>query len=284
MTEEEYNRLIFERYKAEQISKGEWYETPEDFSKALSECLTALPERKTKKVELTPEQQAKLSAYCKQVRMKDKQKITQERYNFDLNLMDLQAAKKAVWEIIQQETAERGQTFVFDDFNRNLLASLTKYFIRSNEYDGDLTKGLCIYGGVGRGKTFIMECMQMFAVAYELPTAFSILDMKHIARDVQTNGVEVVPRYTELIKLYDDVGFEELASNYGNKICVFTELLTIQYNKYSKSGKPCHITSNLAPSDNLGLDTFENRYGSRVFDRMRQMFNFHFLGGNSKRK
>lgn len=231
----------------------------------------------------TPEQEAKLLAYYKRVCEADKQAAIKTKYNFDTNLMPLKDAKMNIWQVMKQEANERGFILEFDSANKYALDQLTKYFIRDESFNGSLSKGVALVGDVGRGKTFIMECVQIFTVAYELPTAFSIVDMKAIARDAQKNGTTVIPSYTQLIKSYDDVGFEEKASHYGNKICVFTDLINIAYNKFCKTGKVCHMTSNLSLQDS-NFDTFGDRYGSRVESRLREMFNFIYLGGQDKRK
>lgn len=286
LTEDEWHSYLYYQSVEDRKKRGEWWETPEDFSKAIAKAMTApLSERKVKETELTEEQQKKIVAYCSQARMMGKQVFKHQRPTFELNLMPLKEAKAKVWAIIKAESIERGKYFIIDEYNRPLLDQLTKYFIRSTEYEGQLTKGLCIFGDVGRGKTFILECFKKFAADNQLETAFDIFDIKSIAREAHESGLDIIPRYTNLIKAYDDVGFEEKVQHFGNKACVFTELIQIQYNKFTHSGKVCHMTTNLNPycDTQMQFGTLKEKYGDRVFDRCNGMFNYHFLGGVSKR-
>lgn len=284
----------YEEYKEQRAKNGIPVRTDkefmEEFLKAAATKLNPNLKKPPKEIipkrtwRPSPEQEVKLSAYYKKVCAADKQKDLKTSYRFDTNLMDVKDAKLKVWDIMKQEANEREVKLSFDNYNKHLLDQLTKYFIRSDEFEGSLNKGIALVGDVGRGKSFLMEVFQIFTVAYELPTAFSIVDMKHIAREANEKGATIIPNYTQLIKSYDDVGFEEKVRHYGNQICVFTDLINIAYTKFTKTGKTCHMTSNLTNMEGMEYDTFEDRYGKRVNSRLKEMFNFLYLGGQDKRK
>lgn len=284
--ENEYYKALYEKYKADREAQGIPISDINTFHEAIQEEVAkglSINRKPKEPAPLTPAQEATITAYYNKVRYMDKQTIINERYNFDTNLMQLGKAKKEVWGIMQDMLAERGLKFVLDAYNKQALDNLTRYFIRDTSFDGVLNKGVCLFGDVGRGKTFIMEVFSQFTMLNDLPTAFLITDMKTVSREAQAVGMPSVPQYTQGVRSYDDVGFEEKAAHFGNKICVFTELINIAYNKYCKSGKLCHVTTNLALTDTFGLGTFLTHYGPRVADRCKEMFNFIYLGGDSKR-
>jgi DNA replication protein DnaC len=286
INENDYFKAVYEKYKADREAQGIPISDLTTFHESIQEELAqglSLNRKPKEKAPLTPEQQAMVAAYYNKVRYMDKQTVTHERYKFDTNLMELKDAKKIVWVIMQDMLKERGMSFDFDNYNKQVLDNLVRYYIRDTTFDGVLDKGICLFGDVGRGKTFLMEVFSEFAMTYDLPTAFLLIDMKSISREAQEQGAKVVTQYTQGVRSYDDVGFEEKAKNFGNNICVFTELINISYNKFVKSGKLCHITTNLAMDASFGLGTFNEHYGARVTDRCKEMFNFIYLGGDSKR-
>ena len=286
INETDYCKAIYEKYKAEREAQGIPISDISTFHESIQQELAQglrLDRKPKERTPLTPEQQAMVTAYYTKVRYMDKQTVTHSRYKFDTNLMELKEAKKIVWAIMQDMLAERGMSFEFDNYNKQVLDNLVRYYIRDTTFDGVLDKGICLFGDVGRGKTFLMEVFSTFAITYDLPTAFLLIDMKSVSREAQEQGAKIVTQHTQGIRSYDDVGFEEKANNFGNKICVFTELINICYNKFVKSGKLCHITTNLAMDASFGLGTFNEHYGARVTDRCKEMFNFIYLGGESKR-
>jgi DNA replication protein DnaC len=286
INENDYFKAVYEKYKADREAQGIPISDLTTFHESIQEELAqglSLNRKPKEKAPLTPEQQAMVAAYYNKVRYMDKQTVTHERYKFDTNLMELKDAKKIVWVIMQDMLKERGMSFDFDNYNKQVLDNLVRYYIRDTTFDGVLDKGICLFGDVGRGKTFLMEVFSEFAMTYDLPTAFLLIDMKSISREAQEQGAKVVTQHTQGVRSYDDVGFEEKAKNFGNNICVFTELINISYNKFVKSGKLCHITTNLAMDASFGLGTFNEHYGARVTDRCKEMFNFIYLGGDSKR-
>lgn len=284
----------YEEYKAERAKNGIPVRTEQEFiQEFLKQAATRVdPNLKLPPKEIvpkrtwnpSPEQEVKLAEYYKKVCSAEKQKALKTKYNFSTDLMDLQDAKKKLWGIMREEANEREFKLSFDDSNKYALDQLTKYFIRNKDFNGSLAKGIALVGDTGRGKTFLMECLQLFTVAYDLDTAFSIVDMKHIAREANESGANIIPKYTQLLKSYDDVGFEEKVRHYGNQICVFTDLINIAYNKFTKTGKVCHMTSNLSQSGVGGFETFSDKYGKRVDSRLSEMFNFIYLSGKDKRK
>ncbi len=286
MNENEIFAKMYEDYKLKREAENMPIQGANEYIESMQLELATIfrTERPKKEQVLTPEQQAQISAYYNAVCSLDRQKIqTSRRIIPKAPVMELKAAKKGLWEIMQEELKDRSITFVFDDHNKLVLDNLVKYFIYDSSSNYRLNKGIFLFGDVGRGKTFLLTSLQVFCCAYGLDSGFSTIDMKHIARDVQKNGTGSVEIYTQGNKMYDDVGFEERALHFGNNICVFTELINMCYRKFTSTGKLCHVTSNLSPDANIGLGTIHEKYGARVDSRCKEMFNFVYLGGNDKR-
>jgi DNA replication protein DnaC len=199
---EKEKQEAYERFKQKMNNNGTPLLTDKEFAEQfMKQAATKLnPNLKQPPKEIvpkrtwnpTPEQEAKLAAYYKQVCAAEKQKALKTKYSFDTELMDLQDAKNKLWGIMKEEANERKFKLTFDDGNKYALDQLIKYLIRDKSFNGSLAKGVALVGDTGRGKTFLMECLQLFTISYDLPTAFSIVDMKHIAREANTNGVEVI--------------------------------------------------------------------------------------------
>jgi DNA replication protein DnaC len=280
MKQEEYDMLVYEKFVQDQKEKGIWIERHEYFDKMQNDLKKKLSIQKPKSDrKISEEQLIKNKEYIK--------KVNSNETLFDFktpmfeSLTDDQAKIKT-FDILKSISSFRNETLVFDENNKPIYNQLTKYFNRDESFEGSLSKGICLFGGVGTGKSLIMEVFKRFTA--ENTNKFKIHDMKDIAIDVQEHGVKVLPEYTKGICCYDDVGFENIASNYGNKICAFTDLINILYDRYLETGKVCHITTNLGFSTDLGFGLMANKYDARVVDRMRQMFNIIILKGNSKRK
>ena len=283
MNQEEHDKIVYQNFVAKQKALGLWTERENHFDEMQKQLSVKLSlERKEKvKKQLLPEQKIKNVQYIEKVKSDNVVDYKKPNKLFETNLMPLSEAKKQVFEITKDFAAKRGQSLIFDQYNKIVYDQLTKYFIRSDEFIGELTKGICLIGNVGTGKTLIMDVFKKFTE--NKVNEYHIFDMKKISRDVQENGVEAVKNYTQGVCCYDDVGFEDKAAYFGNKICVFTEMINIQYNKFQKTGKICHITTNLGFNEDLGFGLLNGKYDPRVFDRVREMFNIIILKGNSKR-
>jgi len=292
----EYKRM-YEEYKAKRerqglplMDQGEYIRQYDKESKQLSKKTPKKVEKVTanKPFQMTEEQLKLYEEYCNKVKKAEKQKFNSKRTSLELNLMDLTEAKKSVFSIMKEEAKKRNFDFEVDDYNRHILDHMTRYFIRNEDFNGSLDKGLALVGNAGLGKTFLFHCFQIFTVKHDLPTQFLITPMDVISREAvrktrgKEEGLHVVEQFTSGIRFYDDVGFEEKLE-YGK--CVFTEVMRIAYNKFLKTGKVCHITSNLSNMAGMtDFETLESKYGNRVSTRMNEMFNFSLIGGQNRRK
>lgn len=182
--------------------------------------------------------------------------------------------------------------------NQFVLEALCRYFtndlsfVSMGEKVGEkwsLNKGILMQGNVGCGKTTIMKLfarnkrrcydyLQCTAVAdlFERDGAEAIEILSHNRMDVR--GAQNF--YQDVIgRCYDDLGTEDQKQHYGNKKNVMAEVLFNRYHYGQRVPKDStHLTTNLT------LDEIEQRYGTRVSDRLREMFNIVVLPGGSRRR
>ena len=76
--------------------------------------------------------------------------------------------------------------------------------------------------------------------------------------------------------MFDDLGAEREASNYG-KEDIFIRILEFRYEEFKHREIKTFITTNYT------LQDVKKRYGIRVYDRFKEMFNFIELDGESRR-
>lgn len=186
-----------------------------------------------------------------------------------------------------------GKPFTYDNDNREIVKLLCEYFsndpafeqskdINGNSYS--LKKGLAMMGNVGVGKTFLMgfffqnqnqsyvmaNCRKIEGLWIDQMSSKdkplkNVIDYyaAPIVASVNTNPFG----HTALGTCFDDLGTETSPSkSYGEEKNVLGEILMNRY----ESGLPfnyTHITTNLSAHD-IGI-----KYGTRVRDRFREMFN-----------
>lgn len=171
------------------------------------------------------------------------------------------------------EVARRFQTFKDDQQTAERVAKVAKWLT------GDYKPGLLMYGQTcGTGKSTMARAIcNLIGYLYDSPYSH---ERKQVYR---VSAIELVKFYTESPDRYanakhaellfiDDLGTE--LSNlkvYGNEFSPVTELLYTRYD----SLRWTIVTSNLTD------EQIREKYGDRIDDRMREMFErLHFQGGS----
>lgn len=165
--------------------------------------------------------------------------------------------------------------FVVDDYNKIFLGLFCKYFSNDGSFEtdhnGELRKGLYIYGAPGTGKTSSFKILQNISKSFKinqiwLPiiTTQKIVEAYNTSESGQTDYV--IKNYSRGKLVLDDLGAETVASNYG-KEDIFTRILELRYNEFIDKGTKTFVTSN------LDFEGVKQRYGERVYDRCHEMFN-----------
>lgn len=189
---------------------------------------------------------------------------------------------------------------VIDDDNRQILNLLCYYFTGDPRFETTkisedqteyfkLDKGLLLMGGVGVGKTYIMKLFQLTKrVAYEIVDC-SVLSNQY--GQVGEALIEALGTYKPMVKDYrnffhsamgtcfEDLGAEEDKMHFGNKVVLMNEIIHARYSHlYELPFYMTHATTNLS------MKELDERYGSRTWSRMTEMFNMIVLTGEDRRK
>lgn len=181
--------------------------------------------------------------------------------------------------------AQENRQFDIDDNNKKYLDIFCKYFAEDlafeTKHNLELDKGLFVYGNPGTGKTSSFKIIQEISTNYSLKNLW--IPLKHTNDIVQEFNLSesklkdnVIKYYTKGKYLFDDLGSEVEASNFG-KEDIFIRIIEHRYNEFLNKGTKTFITSNLSFED------IRTRYGERIYDRLYQMFNQIKLSGESRR-
>lgn len=173
--------------------------------------------------------------------------------------------------------------FTVDENNEKFLNYIFQYFSNDEKFEtevgGNLKKGLFIFGAVGVGKTSSLEIIRIISRKYNLKKMwFSKRSTQEIVSEFNASSHReiVIQKYIKGLIMFDDLGSEIEGSNYG-KEDIFIRILEMRYNQFIEKGTKTHITSN------YNFNQLKKRYGERVYDRLKEMFNFLELTGESRR-
>ncbi|MGV8946145.1 MAG: ATPase [Lutibacter sp.] len=181
-----------------------------------------------------------------------------------------------------------GKNFKIYKEDEPLLFKLCCYFIQDHhscsQMGIDTNKGLLLSGPVGCGKTSLMKLLPYLAPH---KTNYEIIPTRNIVFNFNAAGFEVLDRYNENKNYcFDDLGVEPIGCHYTKECNVMGEILLSRHDLYinsknsvaERSRSKTHITTN------LNAEELEQRYGSRVRSRLREMLNVIAFDSNDKRQ
>ena len=143
-----------------------------------------------------------------------------------------------------------------------VLNHFNRQYIKTEEYDPIIEwlsdnegLGIAIMGNPGSGKTIITR----FVIPYILHKARN-LNVKYFnAIDIKKSAdIKAIYSDNKIIAI-DDIGVEEVVSEYGSKIDAFPEIM----DRVEKDNKLLIINTN------LDQESFKKRYGVRAYDRLK---------------
>lgn len=168
----------------------------------------------------------------------------------------------------------KGKTSFGDRFHlykedEPLLFKLCNYIIADKEkcqkFELDPAKGILLSGPVGCGKTSFLKLLR-YLVPHQ--KQYQVIPCRNIVFAFNHLGYKTIEDYGNSSYLcFDDLGVEPTGRYYGNDCNVMGEILLSRYELFLNHKMRTHA------STNLNAGELEERYGSRVRSRMRQLFN-----------
>lgn len=177
------------------------------------------------------------------------------------------------------EKRREQNSFIVDNKNESIIKELYFYLTLNKQFSGDLQKGIMLVGKYGCGKTLIMQAMaEMYnSVVHALHIQRPLLKFFKSSELQEILKGKPIRAYSRMPLVIDEFGREQKQiMDFGNLRSPMIELLCERYD----TGVWTHGTSNFT------LDTLcsENQYGKMTGDRLKSMFNFIELKGDSRRK
>jgi DNA replication protein DnaC len=214
----------------------------------------------------------------RQARQMKHERLEREKY-----LASVQLMKPAVKHTAEEYYKAFTEFFPIDKVKEEayykIVTRLCCYFANDRRFetsDLKLDKGILLFGGVGVGKTTLMQMFrQNQAFSYRLVSCREVESEFAIDGDAAVKMFSVntpIPsvnkfHQTEVGFCFDDLGTENaITKHFGNAKNVLADILLNRYDlKLDK--RSTHITTN------LNVDEIEKHYGTRVIDRIRENFN-----------
>ncbi len=180
-------------------------------------------------------------------------------YDFPLMLEYLQAKGNLLF----------GKEFRLFKKDEPLLFKLCNYIIADKEkcrkFELDPAKGILLTGPVGCGKTSFLKLLR-YLVPHQ--KEYQVIPCRNIAFAFHHLGYKTIEDYGNSSYIcFDDLGVEPVGRFYGQDCNVLGEILLSRYELFLNHKVRTHATTNLNAGE------LEERYGTRVRSRMRQLFN-----------
>lgn len=211
--------------------------------------------------------------------MEKLKEIYQQKYVMQTNTFRSKFdAEKIYRSLVSELTSlliESGIELILKDTNKYVIGQVALWYANDDRFSGNLRKGLLIRGGVGTGKTKIVESLiKVIFKAENIHAKFiHATDLQELYVNKNSDEIDVLKlrKYTVI----DDLGVENVeVKNWGNTSEPFNNLFDYRY----RHGMQSIITTNLAPSQ------IKETYGDRIADRFRETLNDFVLDGESLRK
>ena len=191
------------------------------------------------------------------------QKITPPRFSLEIPERD---AANGIHSAMRAEVANRRKELIFDDETKNHIEQVARWLIDTNGKPGLMLMGLC-----GNGKTTMMRSLARLieyvteaTVGYSKRTVMPMCSAKEIARicaaDKERKDFKDLFR-VEMLGI-DDLGEEpKEVMSYG---MIYTPLIDLICERYNRQLSTIITT-------NLTKEQLSEKYGTRVYDRFKEM-------------
>lgn len=205
------------------------------------------------------------------------QKITPPRFSLEISEKE---AANGIYSAMRAEVANRRNSLVLDDATRGHIEQAARWLI-----DPDGKSGLMLMGLCGNGKTTMMRSLARLieyvteaTVGYSKRSVVTMLPAKEIARRCAAADKERKD-FKELFTLemlgIDDLGEEpKEVMSYG---MVYTPLVDLIGERYDRQLATIITT-------NLKAEQIKDKYGVRIYDRLKEIFHIITFTNSSYRE
>lgn len=149
------------------------------------------------------------------------------------------------------------------------------------ELEGINTRGLCVKGDCGVGKTLGVQILAehfnwVYTSAADYPRVY--LESSRAAFDDVADGLDFFGHPARVVVI-DDLGSEPRTTRrFGDELNVLEYVLERRYRMFRRCGARTVVTTNLSDGE------LARRYGARIDDRFNEMMEFVLAGGESLRR
>jgi DNA replication protein DnaC len=208
---------------------------------------------------------------------REKEKMLKQRLPLPLSYPDFKNLFRSFGTICLHNR-NQNRNFVIDSDNEPMIEQLYLYATGNTPFAGDLNKGIMLQGKYGCGKTLILETYSLlhnhvirkYHLNYPLLTFIKSVELQEQIIKQSASAFAKRPL------IIDEFGREsKTVMDYGNVNRPVSELLSLR----SDVGTLTHGTTNFTLAT-LSSDEF---YGGMIGDRLKAMFNFITLKGESRR-
>ena len=196
--------------------------------------------------------------------------------------MDSESCLSALRVMLNRHTQKKcGSDFVIDKYNAHCIDQVIAYMTGSTDFKGSHAKGLMLIGNFGTGKTTIVAamCDVYFALRNRIIQQISAVEL---AAAIKAGTSTVQEFYTKPLFL-DEIGREaDTVKDYGTEIRPVADVLSSRYARNSLTFATANYI--IERKDSKGGLCLEDKYGTYISDRMKEMFNVIYMTGESRRK
>lgn len=265
---------------------------------------TAKPYSEYSDIELTPEEEENAKNYFRMLKSRTiDQQQRKDSFKKKVQSAQINWTYEGLKEVVLQRAKQLPFEFIIDHNNEKAFNLLCLYFSQDKRFNdevltyGDgvtrkcnLKKGIALVSkNKGTGKTVLMQLFQQNKYR-----PYMQIETKDVSSMFQKKGEQAIDVHSERLFIpsmptwfyyqqigicFGDLGYEIQKNHWGTKSDVMLDVISSIYSKNQFNGDFSwfHYTSNLYGKE------MEDRYDTRVRDRLAEMFNMIILPGESRR-
>ena len=234
---------------------------------------------------------------------KENQKIYWQKVRESVVEVEKTFTKKELWNTFLKTFKElHGKEFIYDDEILENIKPIMYYFLKDENFffcknlsglsEPSFDKGILLIGNFGNGKTAVMATFEKIFKGIKSKTfkGYSTNEVVNLFEKINPTSNEQVitrPEFDKMMntgnRYFDDVKTERHASNFG-KMNLMKDILEVREKNNLLTHITCNFKDGFENDIEAGLDEFEEKYGSRLYDRIFKMFNIIEFKGKSFRR